>query len=143
MADKLSKEERTQRMRRVKCKNTKPELVVRQLLYSLGYRFRLHRQDLPGTPDIVFPGKRKVIFVNGCFWHWHEDPSCPYSRIPATNTPFWENKLSANRIRDRNKIKELRIAGWDCLTIWQCELRGVCKKKLISDLKCFLRSNSK
>lgn len=95
---------------------------VRQLAHRLGYRFRLHRRDLPGTPDLVFPGRRKAIFVNGCFWHQH---NCPRGTRPASNTDFWEDKLSKNVERDRKNIAALTSAGWSVLVVWECETKSL------------------
>jgi DNA mismatch endonuclease (patch repair protein) len=108
-------------MRANKARDTKPEVAVRRILHALGYRFRLHRRDLPGTPDIVFSAKRKVIQVHGCFWHQHED--CPRATIPATRTDFWLPKLAQNRRRDSEAEARLRALGWEVATVWECELR--------------------
>ncbi len=107
-------------MAAVRSKNTKPEMFVRRLTHAMGYRFRLHRADLPGTPDLVFAGKRKIIFVHGCFWHQH---GCKRSsRLPKSNQSFWGPKLARNRARDAEYLKALRTDGWDCLVVWECEL---------------------
>lgn len=119
--DRLSPEQRSRLMSRIKGKDTKPEIVVRKLLTSMGYRYRLHRKDLPGTPDIVFPGRKKVIFVSGCYWHRH--PSCSRASTPSTRKDFWEAKFNANVNRDRSNIAELQRQGWDVLTIWECEIK--------------------
>jgi DNA mismatch endonuclease (patch repair protein) len=108
-------------MRAVKGKDTKPELAVRKLLSAMGHRYRLHRKDLPGNPDVVFPGRRKALFVHGCFWHGH---SCKRGdRIPKTNTEYWLAKIAGNRRRDRRVRRLLRAAGWQVLTIWECQLK--------------------
>lgn len=120
MADTLSPERRSALMARVGQRNTKPELVVRRLLHARGWRYRLHRKGLPGTPDIVFPGRQAVLFVHGCFWHGH---NCKLCRLPKTRTEFWAAKLSANRERDARKVRELNEAGWRVMTIWQCSLK--------------------
>ncbi|MCY4416022.1 MAG: DNA mismatch endonuclease Vsr [Chloroflexi bacterium] len=120
MADTVSPEARSRIMARVKSKGMKPEMRVRRLLHGLGYRYRLHRADLPGRPDLVFPSRRKVIFVNGCFWHRHD--GCPRVRIPATNTEYWVTKLERNYIRDARNISALEYLGWTTLTVWECEL---------------------
>ncbi|MFU8947537.1 very short patch repair endonuclease [Mycetocola zhadangensis] len=119
--DNLTPLQRHKTMSRVRQKDTKPELKVRQALHKRGYRYRLHDRDLPGKPDVVFSRKRKVIFINGCFWHLHE---CPrgLSR-PKTNVDFWQAKRTATRDRDQASIAKLQEAGWACLTIWECELR--------------------
>ena len=108
-------------MARVGSKNTLPELVVRRMLHSLGRRFRLHRRDLPGTPDIVLPGAHKAIFVHGCFWHGH---GCKIGQPPKSRPEFWLPKLQRNRERDSEKLEALRAAGWNVLTVWQCETRN-------------------
>lgn len=113
--------QRSALMKRVKQKNTAPEIVLRKLLHSRGYRFRLHRKDLPGKPDICFPSRRKVIFVNGCFWHGHEN--CRAGRLPKTRTDFWAQKITANRARDASKISLLDKANWSSITVWECELK--------------------
>lgn len=107
-------------MARVKSKGTKPEMQVRRLLHGLGYRFRLHRSELPGCPDLVFPGRRKVVFVNGCFWHFHRD--CSRVRIPATNREYWLAKLERNRNRDERNNVLLEKMGWKAYTAWECQL---------------------
>jgi DNA mismatch endonuclease (patch repair protein) len=113
----------SQIMARVKSKNTKPELLVRKYLHSLGFRYRIHYAKLPGKPDIIFPCKRKIIFVNGCFWHSHED--CKLHRIPKTNQDYWEKKLSTNKQRDERNLKDLNELGWSSLVIWECETKDM------------------
>lgn len=110
-------------MRSNKAKDTSPELAVRRLLHALGYRFRLHRQALPGTPDIVLPGRRKVIQVHGCFWHQHE--GCRHGSVPATRQDYWIPKLARNKERDRQVEQKLAELGWTATTIWECELRNL------------------
>jgi len=107
-------------MAAVRSKDTQPEVVVRRLLHKNGYRYRIHRSDLPGKPDIVLSSKRKIIFVHGCFWHQHE--GCDFSHVPKSNRGYWAPKLKANRSRDRKHIKALRAGGWECLVVWECEL---------------------
>lgn len=108
-------------MSKIRNKNTKPEKIVRSLLHRLGFRFRLHKQDLPGTPDIILPKYRSVIFVHGCFWHRH---NCSNGqRLPKTHVDFWTNKLNKNAERDKKKILELRELGWKVLIIWECETK--------------------
>jgi DNA mismatch endonuclease (patch repair protein) len=107
-------------MAAVRSKHTKPEIAVRKALHGLGYRFRLHRKDLPGKPDLVFPSRRAVIFVNGCFWHGH---SCPAGALPATRREFWEDKIGKNRERDARNATALLEAGWRVLNVWECELK--------------------
>jgi DNA mismatch endonuclease (patch repair protein) len=115
-----SEEKRSQVMSRIRSKNTRPEILVRSLLHSMGYRFRIHRRDLPGHPDIVLPKYRAVIFVHGCFWHQH--PGCPNAVMPKTNTEKWKTKLEQNVERDRQHLTHLKALGWRCLVIWECEI---------------------
>lgn len=133
--DVFSREKRSQIMSRVSGKNTKPELVVRSLLHKMGYRFRLHRKDLPGKPDITLPKYKKVIFVHGCFWHGHTD--CPRSKRPTTNEKFWRDKLDKNRERDKTSVNNLKELGWDVLVVWTCEVNDMfkLKNKLLSFLE--------
>lgn len=112
-------------MRANKAKGTKPEMAVRRLVHGLGYRYRLHRKDLPGKPDLVFGPRRKVIFVHGCFWHNHLDPSCTVSGMPKSRVGFWDTKFQANRARDARAVEALRNLGWRCLVLWECGLRDV------------------
>jgi DNA mismatch endonuclease (patch repair protein) len=112
-------------MAQVKSENTSPELAIRKLLHRLGYRFRLHRKDLPGKPDIVLPKYRTVIFVHGCFWHGH--PGCKRAARPASNTDFWNKKLDRNIERDRKAREELEKTGWRVMTIWECEIKNAGK----------------
>lgn len=108
-------------MAAVRSKNTKPELVVRRLVHGLGYRYRLHRKDLPGTPDMVFPSRRKIIEIRGCYWHGH---SCPQGQsTPGTNRAFWVQKKAENRRRDTRNLSLLRKLGWKVLVIWQCQTK--------------------
>ena len=136
MADTVSPEVRSQIMAKVKSKGMKPELRVRKLLHRLGFRYRLHRSDLPGRPDLVFPARRKVIFVNGCFWHRHDD--CPKARVPATNRDYWLAKLERNYNRDRRNIALLQEQGWSVMTVWECQLRDIpaAAERLASFLDC-------
>lgn len=121
-------------MSRVKHKGTAPEMVVRRLLFSLGYRYRLHLKNLPGTPDIVFPSRRKVIFVNGCFWHYH---GCAFSHIPSYRREYWGPKLERNKQRDQEATYQLNAEGWSVITVWECELKNLdeLKHRLIHFLK--------
>jgi len=122
--DTLTPTERSRRMALVRCKDTKPELMVRRLVHSLGFRYRLHNAKLPGRPDLVFGGRRKIIFVHGCFWHRH-GRKCPLTRLPKSKLDFWRTKLEQNRIRDRKNYRSLRASGWDILVLWECELGNV------------------
>jgi DNA mismatch endonuclease (patch repair protein) len=120
-------------MQAVGTKNTGPEWEVRRLLFRIGYRYRLHDKRLPGRPDIVFSGKKKAIFVHGCYWHGH---GCPKGQPPKSRSDYWSPKLSANRARDARQIRELEALGWSVLTVWQCELKdpGALETKISSFL---------
>jgi DNA mismatch endonuclease Vsr len=117
--DHLTPAARTELMSRIKSRDTRPELMVRSIIHRLGYRFRLHRKDLPGTPDLVFPSRHKVIFVHGCFWHGH---TCKRGKRPTTNATFWGDKISQNRKRDRRVATLLTNEGWQVMAVWQCEI---------------------
>ena len=119
MPDNLSKELRSKIMRSIRSKNTRPELIVRKLVFSMGYRFRLHTPRLPGRPDLIFNSRQKAIFVHGCFWHVHTN--CAVAHIPKY--PFWRDKLKTNKARDAAAIRALNKAGWSSLVIWECELK--------------------
>ena len=121
-------------MGKIRSKDTKPEMVVRRLAHALGYRFRLHRKDLPGSPDLVFPGRHAVVFVHGCFWHRHE--GCRLASTPKSNEAFWQAKFGRNVERDARKERELRALGWRVLVVWQCETRRT--EVLAERLKDFL-----
>lgn len=120
--DIVSPEKRSQMMAGIRGKDTKPEIIVRKALHSTGLRFRLHRKDVAGVPDIVLPGRRVAIFVHGCFWHMHE--GCKYFKLPSSNEEFWREKLSKNVCRDRLAISQLQDASWRVLTIWECTTRN-------------------
>lgn len=113
---------RSENMARIRGKNTKPEIKVRSMTHALGYRFRLHRRDLPGSPDLAFPGRKAAIFVHGCFWHRHQ--GCPNCTTPKTRTEFWQEKFTKNVARDRKVIADLERLGWRVMTIWECETEG-------------------
>ncbi len=122
-------------MQAVKSKDTGPELLVRRLLHARGYRYRLHKRSLPGCPDLVFPSRRKVIFIHGCFWHGHH---CPRgARVPKSNTDYWTTKVAGNRARDQAARKRLRAGGWIVLVLWECELRD--QERLTRRAERFLR----
>ncbi len=112
---------RSRNMAAIRGKDTAPELAVRRILHAMGVRFRLHRKDLPGSPDIVLPRQRKVVFVHGCFWHRHE--GCRYSTTPKTRQEFWVVKFESNVFRDNRNQSELKQLGWRVLVVWECELR--------------------
>lgn len=133
MTDRVSKEKRSEIMRSVKREDTEPEMIVRKLVFSMGYRYRLHRKDLPGSPDLAFLAKRKVIFVHGCFWHGHR---CRKGRSPKSNLAYWGPKLIANKARDKATRRALMRAGWRVKTVWQCQLGN--QEKLKSLLAAFL-----
>jgi len=136
MADVHSAKQRSFNMSRIRGKDTKPELIVRSLVHQMGFRFRLHRKDLPGKPDLVLPRHHKVIFVHGCFWHMHR---CRYGRVvPKTNTEFWQTKRTGNVERDRRNLIALRKAGWQSLVIWECWTRDP-ESQVIPRLEKFLR----
>lgn len=132
--DPLTVKERSERMALVKSKDTKPEIAVRRLIHRMGYRYRLHSRVLPGHPDLVFPTRKKVIFVHGCFWHRHE--GCPNTRLPKSRLDFWKPKLEKNRKRDLAKQRKLRRQGWRMLVVWECQINN--EKKLSGRLRAFL-----
>ena len=121
MVDKISKKARSINMGHIRSKDTAPEMIVRKLLYRSGYRYRLHRKDLPGKPDIVFIGRKKAIFVHGCFWHQHDSAQCKISRLPKSRTDYWIPKLENNVKRDRRHQEQLVQHGWKYLVAWECE----------------------
>lgn len=118
----MTSELRSRIMRAIKGRDTKPEMLVRSLVHRLGYRFRLHRKDLPGKPDLVFPKRRKVIFVHGCFWHGHD--CARGARVPKNNRQYWVQKIAGNVDRDRRTISQLTAAQWRALIVWECETRS-------------------
>ena len=118
----MSPEQRSAHMSKIRSKNTRPEILLRKMVHREGFRYRLHDSKLPGKPDLVFAGRRKVIFVHGCFWHGHE---CPVgARLPKSNTPFWAEKRLRNRERDLRQNAELRDLGWETLVVWECEIKS-------------------
>lgn len=135
MSDTLSPPERSARMALIRAKDTKPELIARRLIHGMGYRYRLHRRDLPGCPDLVFPSRRKVIFLHGCFWHRH-GKQCPLTRWPKSRMQFWRPKLEANHARDLRNQRELNALGWRWMVIWECELQD--KERLWTKIREFL-----
>jgi DNA mismatch endonuclease (patch repair protein) len=136
MADTFTHENRSRLMSRVKGRDTKPEKLVRSLLHAMGYRFRLHRKDLPGKPDIVLPKHKKVIFVHGCFWHGHLD--CSRAARPASNREFWDRKIDGNIARDRKAKEELSAMGWEMLIVWTCQMKKRNLEELIEKLRRFV-----
>ncbi|MDP6849085.1 MAG: very short patch repair endonuclease [Kiritimatiellia bacterium] len=138
MRDPLTPEERSQRMSLVRGKDTKPEMYIRRLVHSMGYRYRLHVQDLPGSPDLLFPSRKKVIFVHGCFWHRHH---CRMgNRMPKSRLDFWRPKLEGNKKRDIKHHRMLRRMGWRVLVIWECQTHPKKVEKLSARIICFLES---
>jgi len=127
--------DRSANMRAIRSKGMKPELILRQLVHRLGYRFRLHARDLPGKPDLVFRSRQKAIFMHGCFWHQHARRSCKLSHIPKSNLDYWQSKLERNVLRDRKQRRALRRLGWDVLVIWECEVE---KPSVERQIKAFL-----
>jgi DNA mismatch endonuclease (patch repair protein) len=123
MVDRVDAAVRSKVMAAIRSRDTKPELKVRRLLFSLGYRYRLHDKKLPGTPDLVFPSRKRVIFVHGCFWHGHE--GCPKFRMPSSRTDYWNAKIAKNIERDRKDIAKLHNMGWKSFVVWECETGDV------------------
>lgn len=134
----ITPEVRSQMMAAVKGKNTKPEIIVRKMLHAMGFRFRLHRKELPGRPDIVLPKYRTVVLVNGCFWHQH--PGCQMSRRPKSRPDYWEPKLDGNIQRDKKNRTELVKLGWRVITIWECELEN--PEEIAAKLKNLIENKS-
>ena len=135
MTDKIPPAQRSANMKAVRSTNTGPELRVRRIAHSLGYRFRLHRRDLPGKPDMVFPSRRKAIFIHGCFWHRHN--RCDRATMPTSNSAFWRAKFDRNVARDTEQISALKRLGWRVLVVWECETKDV--PGLILKLRRFLK----
>lgn len=136
--DPLTLEQRRLNMSRVRGKDTKPELLLRRGLHASGLRYRLHGAKLPGRPDLVFAGRRAVIFVHGCFWHGHD---CPLFRLPGTRTEFWSSKIEANRVRDGAAVEALRSHNWRVLIVWECAIRGPARRNLsevIAEARSFI-----
>ncbi|QNM82396.1 DNA mismatch endonuclease Vsr [Sphingomonas sabuli] len=138
MADRISAPQRSENMRRIKGAHTKPEMIVRRMVHSMGRRYRLHRKHLPGNPDLVFGPSRKVIFVHGCFWHQHT--ACKAGRVPSSNSHYWHDKLRRNVSRDAKAQEELKRLGWEVLTVWDCETRNT--SALHARLEAFLSSST-
>ena len=130
--DKLTQEQRHRCMSSIKGKNTKPEMVVRKFLFSRGFRYRLNHPRLPGHPDLVLRKYRTVIFVNGCFWHGHEN--CKYFRLPKTNIDFWSNKIERNKERDKKEQCQLATMGWHCIIVWECQLKPKVREQTLESL---------
>ena len=121
--DRVTPEQRSENMRRIRSQGMKPEITVRRLVHRMGFRYRLHRRELPGKPDLVFPGRRKIIFVHGCFWHQHPDPECPIAHKPRSNKAYWGPKFRRNVKRDAKNIELLHQQGWSVMVVWECEIK--------------------
>jgi DNA mismatch endonuclease (patch repair protein) len=136
MVDVHTKKQRSYNMSQIHSKDTRPEIVVRSMVHRMGYRYRLHKKELPGKPDLVLARHRKIIFVHGCFWHMH---NCRYGKVvPQTNVKFWQKKRLGNVARDKRNIRKLRTAGWKVLVVWECQARDT--RQLIKKLESFLTS---
>jgi DNA mismatch endonuclease (patch repair protein) len=135
MAEAVTRSERSRIMAAVKSKDTAPELLVRRLVHSMGYRYRLHVRSLLGTPDLVFPRLRKIINVNGCFWHLH---GCPRCRVPSSRRGYWTAKLRRNAARDKQTHRDLRKDGWRVLVIWECQISATKQERLLARIAAFL-----
>lgn len=138
MVDKYTPEKRSEIMSKVRGKNTGPEMIVRRLVHGMGYRYRLHVGKLPGRPDLVFPSRRKAIFVNGCFWHGHR--GCKRSKKPVQNAEFWDRKIERNMMRDRTAKARLKKLGWKILVVWECRTKKT--DALKETLNHFLRETA-
>jgi DNA mismatch endonuclease (patch repair protein) len=136
LGDIFTPEKRSEIMRKIKPAGSKQEIFIRKLVHSMGYRYRLHKKDLPGKPDLVFRKYKKVIFVNGCFWHGHE--GCKRSALPTTNAEFWRKKITGNVERDKVNYERLNKLGWKILIVWQCEIKESEKEKLRKKISEFL-----
>ncbi|WP_198085287.1 very short patch repair endonuclease [Variovorax sp. E3] len=136
--DTLTPLQRSERMSRVRATGTRPEVIVRRLIHGMGYRYRLHKKDLPGKPDLVFVARHKIIFVHGCFWHRHDAPTCRLARLPKSRLDFWIPKLEENKRRDLEIQKKLESTGWNVMTIWECQIRD--KEALTLRIREFLDS---
>jgi DNA mismatch endonuclease (patch repair protein) len=138
MADIWTKDKRSAVMSRIRSGNTKPELALRSLLFARGLRYRLHRKDLPGKPDLVFQQYKSVVFVHGCFWHYHQE--CREGRVPSTNTRFWQEKLSKNVARDETNTLKLLAAGWKVIVVWECEIEKNMNEQSLNNLISRIKS---
>jgi DNA mismatch endonuclease (patch repair protein) len=142
MIDIVSPDKRSEMMSGIRTKNTNPEIIVRKILFSTGLRFRLHRRDLPGVPDIVLPRHRVAIFVHGCFWHMHT--GCRLAKMPQSNASFWKKKLEGNRERDQKNVHQLVDLGWRVLVVWECSTKNdTLLRKLADDMNAWLSCDEK
>jgi len=138
MTDTLDPKSRSERMSRIRGKDSKPELVVRRLVHAMGFRYRLHRKDVPGTPDLVFGSRKKVLFVHGCFWHRHADSSCKLARLPKSRLDFWLPKLERNAQRDAENSARLESLGWGEMIVWECQVTKANLPVLSENIRKFL-----
>lgn len=138
--DTISRKRRSENMRQIRSKDMKPEMIVRRLVHRMGYRYRLHRRDLPGKPDLVFGPRRAVILVHGCFWHQHDDPECKIARMPKSRLDYWEPKLARNKERDRERQVKLMSLGWRVLTVWECQTKQTKLSELAERVRSFLEN---
>ena len=136
MTDNLSRADRAKCMSRIRSRDTKPELIVRSMLHSEGFRYRLHRRGMPGCPDIILARYRVAVFIHGCFWHWHPDPNCPIASLPKSNVDYWLPKLTRTRNRDLENISQLEKEGWRVSVIWECQLAD--REKVLRDFRKLL-----
>lgn len=136
MIDTISARRRSEIMSRIRSKDTLPEMLVRRMVHAMGYRYRLHRKDLPGRPDMTFARLGRIIQVHGCFWHQHDDPDCPANRRPKSNRGYWNAKLDRNQVRDAENYSALRQLGWQVLVVWECQLKDTAA--LSARLEAFL-----
>lgn len=134
--DKITAERRSENMRRIRGKNTNPELIVRHIIYHMGYRYRLGGCNLPGRPDLVFKNRHKVIFVHGCFWHQHDKLDCKEKHIPKSNLDYWLPKLDKNKRRFADTVQKLQKMGWEQMVIWECQLKEL--EKITNDIQSYL-----
>lgn len=139
MADVHNKEIRSYNMSQIRSKNTKPELIVRKFLFSNGFRYRLNVKNLPGKPDLFLPKYKTVVFINGCFWHGHED--CRYFVLPKTRKDWWLEKITGTKLRDQANTLHLKTSGWNVITIWECQLKGEVKQTTLNNLKIEIIQN--
>ncbi|WP_063915352.1 very short patch repair endonuclease [Burkholderia stagnalis] len=136
MVDRITKAARSAIMAKVRSKDTGPEVALRKALFRRGFRYRLHRKDLPGKPDLVFPGWRAIVFIHGCLWHWH---GCKRSRMPGTNTEYWAKKITRNVARDQEQCSLLIDSGWRVLTVWECAVSARCLPATVDLVEVWLR----
>ena len=142
MVDRVTPEQRSKIMGRIRGKDTTPELILRRALHCRGHRYRIHARGLPGRPDLLFPSKRVAIWVHGCFWHFHQHPNCPISKIPKSRTEYWIAKFDRNRARDARDQAMLTEMGWQTIVVWECELKPRARDDTIERISTMLRKLS-